>query len=452
MADEVDPFRDRLEMLENSTTALRLAPHFQDWRGGPPDPSTVQALVGAARRIGANPAHLLAVVQHESRFNPKAQYGDIQGRRPFDPTKPQGLLQFTAATAKGLGTTPQAIRSMGVEQQVKLVEKFLRARARERLDGGDLDTLGKVAMATFYPAYMGKNVDTVFPARVQESNPGIRTPADYLALLGDAKELTQLGEESEMGSLGEIQNPPPPTGSLPEILALLHQRINITAQQRGHLETQARSIQIILREFASAGVPLAITLAALANAFVESKLDPNAMAYYPVWSFTNASAAVAAPPKAARPGGVVEDSRGLFQLNIKGAGKGMSAAARHDPVQNTRRILEEYKSSWGDGLRAAHAAGAPVDRLAYLWAKDIERPAAVDAQRVTTQNAFLGPFVGIANLGQGAKRVTQYVEQGVKQGVEHAREAAGKAAGGLGAMAVLMFGGALLLWFTQRRR
>lgn len=464
-----DTFRERVSRLEDSTTALRLAPYFQDWRGESVDPGLVREIIGAARRLGANPAHLLAIIEHESGFNPKAQFGDTLGKKPLNAKAAQGILQFTPTTLKSLGTTPAAVRAMSAVQQVKLVEKYLRARARERLDGGDLDTFGKVALATFYPMYMGKAEDTLFPARVTESNPGIRTPADYLDLVtGDLpmEDLERIGRGSER--VGEMASPP--AGTVEErILDLLQQRVNITAQQLKKVGVQANSIRVILQEFTAAGVPLPITLAAIANAFVESKLDPNAVTTYPVWSFGSASEAAAARPKVPASGKTPEDSRGLFMLNIRGAGKGMSDAARHDPATNARRILDEYNGPWGDGgkglskdrgdggLRAAYAAGAPIERLAYLWARDIERPADVEIAEGSTrrinQTAFLGPFAQLVNIEQGARRVASEVQ---KEAIRETKEAMRKTKEvlktgvGLGTVGAVLFGGALLLWLASR--
>lgn len=157
--------------------AYRLALTFRDWRGQNPDLDVMRALVKVARSIGANPAHLVAVVAHESRFNPQAQYGDVQGEKPFDPRKAQGLIQFIPSTAASLGTTPQMIRAMSGVQQAQLVGEYMQRATR----GLPADSLAKVALAVFYPRYVGLPTSTVFPDNVRAANPGIATPNDYLA-------------------------------------------------------------------------------------------------------------------------------------------------------------------------------------------------------------------------------------------------------------------------------
>lgn len=455
-----DPtFRERVSLLKDSTIAIRLAPYFQDWTGSSPDPQVLRGLIGVARRVGANPAHLLVVVEHESQFNPQAQFGDVGGSTKFNPRAAQGLLQFTSATAKGLGTTPEAIHKMTGLQQVKLVEKYLVARSRERLGGGPLDSLDKVALATFYPAYMGKDPDTLFPARVEEGNPGIRTPADYIRLVtGDLPmaELERIGDGGGGEQLGEVASPAPVLDT-PGILSLLQNAdINYTAKKLGRVETQANSLRVILREFNAAGVPLGITLAAMANAFVESKLDPNIVAGHRPWAFSTVEEAVSAPLKVLSPGKPPEDSRGLFQLNARGAGKGMTAAARHDPTQNTLKILQEYSGSFGDALRKEHAAGASVQRLAYLWAHDIERPdpshLTEGSSRLVTQKDFLGPFATLVNLGQAAKRAEQAAEKMIEVPKKVLESVKPVVVGGFGVASAVIFGGALLFWLRSRRK
>lgn len=106
---------------------------------------------------------------------------------------------------------------------------------------------------------------------------------------------------------------------------------------------------IIAEEFDRAGVPPGITLAALVNAYAESKWNPDASGD-DGWSI------------------------GLFQLNRKsGAGRGMSEAQARDPRANTRQILKEV-NTYGGALRSAFAAGATVAELAAIYSRDIERP------------------------------------------------------------------------------
>jgi hypothetical protein len=127
--------------------------------------------------------------------------------------------------------------------------------------------------------------------------------------------------------------------------------------QKPLTEQQLDMVDIIDREFSKAGLPPEFGAAALVNAWYESKLNPEIKSGYPG-----------------------EDSVGLFQLNIRGAGAGMvlpdGTDLRKDPVLNTQRIIEEVKSSWGDKMRNAYASGdRKVSTYSYWFAHDIERPA-----------------------------------------------------------------------------
>jgi hypothetical protein len=86
-----------------------------------------------------------------------------------------------AKTATALGTSLPLIRRMSATQQLSLVRRYLSDTRAAFAPGQPLATLQSVAMAVFYPRYMFVDPSTPFPPNVQAWNPGIRTPADYLA-------------------------------------------------------------------------------------------------------------------------------------------------------------------------------------------------------------------------------------------------------------------------------
>lgn len=126
-------------------------------------------------------------------------------------------------------------------------------------------------------------------------------------------------------------------------------------------DEQERMVGVIEREFRAAGFGPAVAAAAVANAYAESRLNPRA----------------ASPPP--------EDSVGLFQLNARGAGSGMTTAERMDPVLNTRRILDVARrnSSFMAVVRAqpddvgalTEAFCVYIERPAMAWVKGAERRA-----------------------------------------------------------------------------
>jgi hypothetical protein len=402
-AEATEPYRISRDVRLAST----LQPYYRDYTGSPPPLTLMLKIIEVARSLGANPAHLAAVIQHESRFNPKAQYGDVKGVKPFNPDVAQGLIQFTPSTAKGLGTTTRAIRAMDAQQQMDLVQRYYAARARERLEGGPLDTLAKIAMATFYPLYMNKDPSTVFPERVRLANAGIRTPADYLkgitsALRGKLEEVEMLA--SLPRAAGVFVGAFDTDAALETVIRNKNINYPNLTQYPERFERQMSAGRVVMAEFSRAGIPAGIALAALANAFRESQLDTNAISGRGAWAFGSTRDAVAYVVPAGS-----EDSRGLFQLNARGAGAGMSSAARHDPTANTQRIIVEYQGERGNRLRQAYANGATVLSLAEIFARDIERPAWRDQFGTEAANAnisvmrkFLGPLANVRANTLGA--------------------------------------------------
>ncbi|GGL15917.1 tape measure protein [Deinococcus radiotolerans] len=84
---------------------------------GPGGSASIAALTGVAQRLGIDPQALLAVAFKESSLNPAA-LNSASGA--------SGLIQFLPSTAKGLGTTADAIRAMTPEQQAPYIERYLR--------------------------------------------------------------------------------------------------------------------------------------------------------------------------------------------------------------------------------------------------------------------------------------------------------------------------------------
>lgn len=101
-----------------------------------------------ATAIGVNADDLMTVMYFESRLNPQAKnpYGSATG-----------LIQFTEDTARRLGTTTAALKQMTAVQQLPYVKKYLLPYS------GRLTNLGKLYMAVFYPAYIGKALTDQIP-------------------------------------------------------------------------------------------------------------------------------------------------------------------------------------------------------------------------------------------------------------------------------------------------
>lgn len=165
----------------------------------------LRKLRAVARSLHVPASSLYRLIDFESRWG-------VRARNPR--SSATGLLQWVEGTAKGLGTSTNAIARMGVLDQLGLVERHLK-KFGGRLTG-NLPT--SLYMAVFYPVAMGWGVDTAFPASVQRANPGIRTVGDYVARV----EARPVPVELEEGPLARRIAPrlPPSTSSVIAVLGV----------------------------------------------------------------------------------------------------------------------------------------------------------------------------------------------------------------------------------------
>lgn len=98
----------------------------------------VNAMAG---RLGVKPEWIYAVMKNESGMSPSAV------NRISNAT---GLIQFMPDTARGLGTSVEALKNMSATEQLKYVEKYFKPYAGKIKSGPDM------YMATFWPAGLGK--------------------------------------------------------------------------------------------------------------------------------------------------------------------------------------------------------------------------------------------------------------------------------------------------------
>lgn len=131
-------------------------------------PANARSIVNAAREIGASPRDLAALISFETggSFRPD-QKNSIDAI---------GLIQFTKTTAKSLGTSVEALSIMTFDQQMEYVKRYFRQWS------GPF-SLHRLSMAVFYPPAMDQAEDWPFPSVVTKYNPGITTPAHYLAFV-----------------------------------------------------------------------------------------------------------------------------------------------------------------------------------------------------------------------------------------------------------------------------
>lgn len=130
-------------------------------------------------KLDINPAWLMQVMKNESGINPSAQ--NIQDGH----TVAAGLIQFTSATAKGLGTSIQSLLSMSAASQLDYVLKYYLPFKKY------LKSYPDMYLATFFPAAMGKPDTWVFQssslsaALIARQNAGIDLNKDGQITVGE---------------------------------------------------------------------------------------------------------------------------------------------------------------------------------------------------------------------------------------------------------------------------
>jgi hypothetical protein len=120
-----------------------------------------------ARKLGANPDDLMAVMYIESNINSERENTSY----PFKNGYATGLIQFTPDTAISLGTTTQDLKQMSNYNQLLYVLQYLLPYK------GKLKNVYDVYSAVFFPAAIGKPDNYIFEtsklsaSKVARNNP-----------------------------------------------------------------------------------------------------------------------------------------------------------------------------------------------------------------------------------------------------------------------------------------
>lgn len=120
--------------------------------GAKVSPEFVQTIVAISRSFGwtsEQTSYLMACMAFESgeTFSPSIRNAAGSGA--------VGLIQFMPATAKGLGTTVEALGAMTPEAQLQYVRKYFRPYASR------VRTLSDMYLAILLPKYVGHPENTV---------------------------------------------------------------------------------------------------------------------------------------------------------------------------------------------------------------------------------------------------------------------------------------------------
>lgn len=150
--------------------------------------AAVAKLLGG--KLADNPQWLMQVFKSESGVNPAARNtafpfykdGKLDGYAT-------GLIQFIPSTARGLGTTTEALEKMGYLRQLDYVYLYLKKFT------GELNSYADLYLVIFFPAAVGQgnNDSYVFETKhisrsaVARSNPGIDLNKDGKITMGEFK-------------------------------------------------------------------------------------------------------------------------------------------------------------------------------------------------------------------------------------------------------------------------
>lgn len=136
-----------------------------------------------SRKLGINPDWLMLVMHSESGLNHKIV--NPKGGAT-------GLIQFMPATARALGTTTDALRSMSNIEQLDYVYKYYKPYA------GKLKSYYDCYLVTFFPAAVGKNDNYILQTKnlpaalIAKQNPAInKFPKDNVITVGEFKKYVQ---------------------------------------------------------------------------------------------------------------------------------------------------------------------------------------------------------------------------------------------------------------------
>jgi hypothetical protein len=130
-------------------------------------------------------------MQQESGLNSIAvnkQTGDVADAYTRAITRATGLIQFMPATAKGLGTSTQALFKMNAIQQLDYVQRYYQPYKTRIHNFHDL------YLATFFPAAMGKSDDFVIETKtisaqtIAKQNPIFDLNKDGKVTVGEFRE------------------------------------------------------------------------------------------------------------------------------------------------------------------------------------------------------------------------------------------------------------------------
>lgn len=141
-----------------------------------------ERLFEVAAALGVYPDYLMACIAFETAETFRPDIRNAAGSGAV------GLIQFMPATARGLGTSTEALARMSAVEQLDLVRMYFKPYA------GRLHTLSDVYMAILWPKAIGKPEDYVLftqPSIAYTQNAGLDRDRDGSITKAEAAGLVQ---------------------------------------------------------------------------------------------------------------------------------------------------------------------------------------------------------------------------------------------------------------------
>ena len=139
-------------------------------------PAFKTKVIGICAHLQCDPSHLMSAMAFETgeTFSPSIK-NKVSGAT--------GLIQFMRSTAKGLGTTLEALAAMTAVDQLDFVARHFESKR------GRMKTLSDVYMAILFPVAVGKAEAHVLfkaPSKAYEQNKGLDANKDGEVTKGEA--------------------------------------------------------------------------------------------------------------------------------------------------------------------------------------------------------------------------------------------------------------------------
>lgn len=223
-------------------------------------PAVWAQVAAICARNGWHADGLIALIEHESGWTPNA-------KNPNPGQTATGLIQFTAATAKSLGTTVEQIATMSAAEQLPLVEVYFRRwQSRNPLGPWDWMVFG-LGAGNLPPGPLQDSGVLYAPGSAgSKANPGLADPDEairvgsvrrrlqmYAARFASRPRLVAAGGEPQPGAPFPVEGDPAPAGlvgvaaALAGLASALTQLREELAAELGDIDRELTALSALVR-------------------------------------------------------------------------------------------------------------------------------------------------------------------------------------------------------------